>query len=80
MLASSFVPGSLLAIPVPSGQALRLVNNSPTHVLQAIFKLVLLHCISMGQFIVLFKGRDFVSYCPLGSPRTKPSDFSNFRH
>ena len=57
MPARSFVPGE-----VPQG-TLRLVNNSPSHISQAFFKLLLLGCISKGHlWFSLSKGGDSAPY------------------
>ena len=55
---------------VPPGYTLRLVKNSPSHMLQVFFKLLFLCCISGELFVVLFlKCQDSVSSHPFtGSP------------
>lgn len=40
-------------IPASPPHVLRLVNTSPSHTPQAFFKVLLLHYISMGLFVVL---------------------------
>lgn len=56
-------------IYVPPGHSLRLVNNSPSYMLQVPFKLLLLCCISLDCLLCcLLKCRDSVSLCPLALP------------
>ena len=74
-LPASLFLRNLPKIPAPPGQALRLVSKCPSHIPQAFCKLLLLCCISMGLFAVLFMGRDSVSYYLPGSSRAKPTDF-----
>lgn len=52
---------SLPRIPVPPTHALRLVNTSLSHILEAFFRLLLLCRISTGLLLVLFMHGDSVS-------------------
>lgn len=68
---------SLAKIPPPPGQTLRLVKNSLSSTYQ-IFSNCCLHAVAPSSGCLLycvFKGRDSVSYHPLGSPRAEPADF-----
>lgn len=68
---------SLAKIPAPPGQTLRLVKKSLSSTSQ-IFSNCCLHAVAPSWGCLLYcllKGRDSISYHPLGSSRTEPTDF-----
>ena len=57
-----------LVIPAPLRPALRLVDKSPSHMPQVLCRLLSVHTISSGLFVVLFDHRDSVSLLALPEP------------
>lgn len=73
---SSFVPIEV------SPHALRLLNESLSHIPHAFFQIAasMLYVSLRGcMFCYLFKGGDSVSSSPPGSPKAEPTDFSSSR-
>ena len=67
-------------IPAPPGHAPKCVKYSASCMSQALWKLLLLLCISVGCLLCcLFKNGDSASSHPPGSPRTELADFLKFQ-
>lgn len=76
-LSSSFVSGEVFqwSIPAPPAHSLRLLKNPPSSILQALFKMSFLCCISEGLVCCAISIRAEIPFPLILPALSEPTDF-----